>query len=57
MNERCFISSYGILIAAIWGSMFVAAARAGDDVPGSYPTKVWGELSGGEMNISSFVFR
>jgi hypothetical protein len=55
MNERCFISSYGILVAAIWGSTFVAAARAGD-VPDFYPAKVWGESSGGDMNISSFVF-
>ena len=46
MNERCFISSYGILVAAIWGSTFVAAARAGD-VPDFYPTKVWENRAAG----------
>ena len=56
MNERAFISSCFIPIAAIWGSTFVDAAQAGNDAPDFYPKKVWGEPSGGEMNISSFVF-
>jgi hypothetical protein len=57
MNDRLFRNSCTILVAAICGSEFFQTALAGADDAGFYPTKVWGELSGGEMNTSSFVFR